>query len=51
MTIIDKLATSLGRKDEGPNQELAKDIANRDDRGAVQELVDNLYQLRMPYPS
>lgn len=43
MTIIDKLATSLNRKDEGPNQELAKYIAERDDRGAVKELVDNLY--------
>ncbi|OAB41598.1 hypothetical protein PMSD_00335 [Paenibacillus macquariensis subsp. defensor] len=43
MTIIDKLATSLNRKDEGPNQELAKYIADRDDRGAVKELVDNLY--------
>lgn len=35
MTIIDKLATSLNRKDEGPNEELAKDIADREDRGAV----------------
>jgi len=43
MTIIDKLATSLGRKDEAPNQELAKYIADRDDRGAAKELVDNLY--------
>jgi len=43
MTIIDKLASSLNRKDEGPNQELAKYIADRDDKGAVVELVDNLY--------
>ncbi|KRF03372.1 hypothetical protein ASG89_23305 [Paenibacillus sp. Soil766] len=43
MTIIDKLASSLNRKDEGPNQALAKYIADRDDRGAVKELVDNLY--------
>ncbi|WP_136608717.1 hypothetical protein [Paenibacillus dokdonensis] len=43
MTIIDKLATSLGRKDEAPNQELAQYIASEDDRGAVKELVDNLY--------
>jgi len=43
MTIIDKLATSLNRKDEGPNQELAKYIADRDDKGAVIELVDNLH--------
>ncbi|MGO4348231.1 hypothetical protein AB4Z45_22310 [Paenibacillus sp. MCAF9] len=43
MTIIDKLAASLNRKDEGPNQELAKYIADRDDKGAVIELVDNLH--------
>lgn len=43
MTIIDKLASSLNRKDEGPNQELAKYIADRDDKGAVIELVDNLH--------
>ncbi|TBL80839.1 hypothetical protein [Paenibacillus thalictri] len=42
MTIIDKLAASLNRKDEGPNQELAKDIAGREDREAVKELVDHL---------
>ncbi|MFE4709922.1 hypothetical protein ACFRAM_03520 [Paenibacillus sp. NPDC056722] len=43
MTIIDKLATSLNRKDEGPNQELAKYIADREDKEAVKELVDNLH--------
>ncbi|MFF2014554.1 hypothetical protein [Paenibacillus sp. NPDC058177] len=43
MTIIDKLATSLDRKDEGPNQELAKYIADREDKEAVKELVDNLH--------
>ncbi|WP_083204980.1 hypothetical protein [Bacillus sp. FJAT-27264] len=42
MTIIGKLAASLNRKDEGPNQELAKNIADREDKGAVKELVDNL---------
>ncbi|TXK83751.1 HEAT repeat domain-containing protein [Paenibacillus sp. N3.4] len=42
MTIIDKLATSLNRKDEKPNQELAKYIADQDDKGAVKELVENL---------
>ncbi|WP_141503088.1 hypothetical protein [Paenibacillus luteus] len=42
MTIIDKLATSLNRKDEGPNQDLAKLIAERNDRGAVNELVEHL---------
>ncbi|MFF2908338.1 hypothetical protein [Paenibacillus sp. NPDC057934] len=43
MTIIGKLASSLNRKDEGPNQELAKYIADREDKEAVKELVDNLH--------
>jgi hypothetical protein len=43
MTIIGKLATSLNRKDESPNQELAKYIADHEDKGAVKELVDNLH--------
>jgi hypothetical protein len=40
--VIDKLATSLKRRDETPNQELAQSIADRGDRIAVNELVDNL---------
>jgi hypothetical protein len=42
MTIIDKLATSLGRRDEVPNQELAKYITDQGDNNAVKELVENL---------
>lgn len=42
MTIIDKLAISLNRRDEIPNQELAKQIANTNDKKAVKELVENL---------
>jgi hypothetical protein len=42
MTVIEKLATSLGRRDEIPNQELARDIAAREDKTAVKELVENL---------
>ena len=37
--IIDKLATSLGRKDNVPNQELAKEIASENDREAIMELI------------
>ena len=43
MTIIDKLASSLNRKDEIPNQELAKQIADSDDKKAVKELFEHLY--------
>ncbi len=42
MTVIDKLATTLNRRDEVPNQELAAKIAATRDRRAVRELVDNL---------
>lgn len=42
VTIIDRLATSLNRRDERANQELAEEIAERNDRAAVRDLVDNL---------
>lgn len=42
MSIIPKLATSLNRRDEVPNQELAAEIVNRGNTKAVDELVDNL---------
>jgi hypothetical protein len=39
MNIEDKLASSLGHRDEGPNQKLAKEIASKKDKKAIQELV------------
>src|SRR5437870_10778075 len=42
MSIVNKLATSLNRRDEVPNQELAKQIAAKNDKNAVQELIENL---------
>ena len=42
MTIIDKLATSLNRRDEIPNQELAKQIVKRNDKDSVNELFGHL---------
>lgn len=43
MSIIDKLAHSLGRRDEMPNQELAKAIVQANDSKAVEELIQNLH--------
>ena len=43
MTIIDKLSTSLGRRDEVPNQELARQIAADSDKNAVKELFEHLH--------
>jgi hypothetical protein len=43
MSIIDRLASSLGRPDEVPNQILAREISESDDADAVQELVRNIF--------
>ncbi|MBX2904784.1 MAG: hypothetical protein KF744_02015 [Taibaiella sp.] len=37
--VLDKLACALGRRDEVPNQELARDIATKRDKEAVKQLV------------
>ena len=42
MTVISKLAVSLGRRDEVPNQELAREVVRNKDRTAIRELVENL---------
>lgn len=42
MAIIEKLATSLNRRDEKPNQELAKKIIAKKDKAAVKELISLL---------
>lgn len=42
MSVIDQLASSLNRRDEVPNQELAVKIASSKNKQAVAELVENL---------
>lgn len=42
MTVLDKLSSATGRRDEAPNQELAARIAATADKKAIAELVDNL---------
>ena len=42
MLVLEKLATSLNRRDEKPNQELAKVIAAKKDKNAVKELISLL---------
>lgn len=42
MSITSKLASSLNRKDEVPNQELAQQIIKSNDKKAIKELVENL---------
>jgi hypothetical protein len=42
-SVIPKLAISLGRRDEKPNQDLAREIAAAKNKKAVREIFDNLY--------
>lgn len=42
MSVLDRLAVSLGRRDESPNIELARDLARSRDKAAVNELVEAL---------
>jgi hypothetical protein len=42
INIITQLASSVERRDEVPNQELAKKIVENNDEVAVQELIENL---------
>ncbi len=42
MSIISKLACSLGRNDEVPNQILAKELAEKQNKKDIRELADNL---------
>ena len=42
MSVIDRLAHSLGRRDEVPNQELARDLAAKKNIAGIKEIVENL---------
>jgi len=42
MSAIDRLACSLGRRDEVPNQELARDLAAKKDQDGVAEIASHL---------
>lgn len=42
MSVMNQLASALGRRDEVPNQELAVKIASSKDKQGVKELVENL---------
>ncbi len=43
MSKISKLASSLGKRDEKPNQLLAEEISEKNDVNAVKELIENLH--------
>ncbi len=43
MSVISRLASSLGRRDEVPNQELARDLAARKNKAGIREIAENLW--------
>ena len=43
MSVLNRLASSLGRRDEIPNQELARDLAAKKDSKSIQEIAENLW--------
>lgn len=43
MSTLDRLACSLGRRDEVPNQELARDLAARQDEAGIREIAEALW--------
>ena len=43
MPVLDRLSSSLGRRDEVSNQELAHDLATRGDEAGIREVAENLW--------
>jgi hypothetical protein len=43
MSVLNHLAHSLGRRDEVPNQELARELAAKKDKKGIREITENLW--------
>jgi hypothetical protein len=43
MSILNRLASSQNRRDEVPNQELARDLATKKDKAGIREVAENLW--------
>jgi hypothetical protein len=43
MTVLNRLASSQNRRDEVPNQALARDLAARKDKAGIREIAENLW--------
>jgi hypothetical protein len=43
MSALNRIAYFQNRRDEVPNQELARDLAAREDRAGIREIADNLW--------
>jgi hypothetical protein len=43
VTVLNRLASALDRRDEVPNQELARDLAAKRDKAGIREIAENLW--------
>lgn len=43
MSVLSRLASSQNRRDEVPNQELARDLAAKKDKAGIREVAENLW--------
>jgi hypothetical protein len=43
MSVLHRIASLQDRRDEIPNQELARDLAEREDRDGIREIAENLW--------
>jgi len=43
MSVLNRLASSLGHRDEVPNQELAHELVARKDQAGIREIAENLW--------
>ena len=43
MSVLNRLAYSLGRRDEVPNQELARELAAEKNKAGIKEIAENLW--------
>ena len=43
MSVLNRLASLQNRRDEVPNQELARDLASRKDKTGIREIAENLW--------
>jgi len=50
MSVLNRLAHSLGRRDEVPNQELARDLAAKKDRNIQADCIKVLYEVGVIEP-
>ena len=43
MSVLDRIAYLQGRRDEVPNQELARELVKTNDSAGIKEIAENLF--------